>query len=134
MSALGQKRKSESVREMSALPPNADIDRVQQDVRFVPKADIPRCGRDWRYSMTSSGRVRAMSALPPKADMLHRGRNVRFVPKADIGPHSIISSARADNVGGTSMPSAFAVLRLITNSNLVDCTIGRSAGLAPLSI
>jgi hypothetical protein len=29
-------------------------------------------------------------------------------------------------------PSAFAVFRLMTNSNLVDCTTGRSAGLAPL--
>src|SRR5262245_33032430 len=46
--------------------------------------------------------------------------------------HSITSSARPDSVGGTSMTSAFAVLRLSTNSNLVDCTTGRSAGFAPL--
>ena len=46
--------------------------------------------------------------------------------------YSINSSARAARVGGTSRPSAFAVLRLITNSNLVDCTTGRSTGLAPL--
>src|SRR5207245_11130642 len=32
------------------------------------------------------------------------------------------------------MPSALAVLRLITNSNLVGCSIGRSAGLAPFRI
>jgi hypothetical protein len=32
------------------------------------------------------------------------------------------------------MPRAFAVLRLITSSNLVGCTIGRLAGLAPLRI
>jgi hypothetical protein len=59
--------------------------------------------------------VRAMSALPPKADIAECDWDVRFVPKADIAPYSIISSARADNVGGTSMPSALAVLRLITN-------------------
>src|SRR5262249_29438062 len=47
--------------------------------------------------------------------------------------HSITSSARASTVAGTSRPSARAVLRLITSSNLVDCTTGRSAGLAPLS-
>ena len=35
--------------------------------------------------------------------------------------HSITSSARASSVGGTSRPSAFAVLRLITNSTFVDC-------------
>jgi hypothetical protein len=33
--------------------------------------------------------------------------------------YSITSSARASKVGGTSSPSALAVLRLITNSNLV---------------
>jgi hypothetical protein len=40
------------------------------------------------------------------------------------------ASARADNAGGTSMPRTFAVLRLITNSNLVGCNKGKSAGLA----
>jgi hypothetical protein len=34
-------------------------------------------------------------------------------------------------MGGTLRPSALAVLRLITNSNLVGCWTGRSAGLAP---
>src|SRR5262249_52504622 len=46
--------------------------------------------------------------------------------------HSITSSARARSEGGTSKRSALAVLRLITSSNLLDCTTGRSAGLAPL--
>src|SRR6516162_8848036 len=46
--------------------------------------------------------------------------------------HSITSSARAESVGGTSMPSTFAVLRLMTNSNLVVCTVGSSVVLAPL--
>src|SRR5262249_25713443 len=35
---------------MPALPPKADIDRVCWDVRFVPKADILRCGRPLRNS------------------------------------------------------------------------------------
>ena len=48
--------------------------------------------------------------------------------------HSITSSARASSVGGTSRPSAFAVLRLMTSSNLVDCCTGRSAGFSPLRI
>src|SRR5258708_5641770 len=33
-------------------------------------------------------------------------------------PHSITSSARASSDGGTARPSAFAVLRLTTSSNL----------------
>jgi putative tryptophan/tyrosine transport system substrate-binding protein len=68
-----------------------------------------------------------MSALPPKADIRPRDQDVCFGPKADScsaakSRYSITSSARANGVGGTSIPSAFAVLRLITNSNLVDCT------------
>src|SRR5262249_53786294 len=46
--------------------------------------------------------------------------------------HSITSSAMASTPGGIVRPSAFAVLRLITSSNLVGCTTGRSAGFAPL--
>ena len=48
--------------------------------------------------------------------------------------HSITSSARASRVGGTSRPSAFAVVRLTTSSNLVGCMTGRSAGFPPLRI
>jgi hypothetical protein len=48
--------------------------------------------------------------------------------------HSITSSARASSDCGTVRPSALAVLRLMTSSNFVGCSIGKSAGLAPLSI
>ena len=51
----------------------------------------------------------------------------------EVAPlHSITSSARASSVGGTSKPSAFVVLRLITSSYLVGVCTGRSAGLSPL--
>src|SRR6516164_96200 len=46
--------------------------------------------------------------------------------------HSITSSARASSVGGTVIPSAIAVLRLITSSYLVAACTGRSAGFSPL--
>src|SRR5262249_29557581 len=48
--------------------------------------------------------------------------------------HSITSSASCCNCRGTLRPRAFAVLRLITSSNLVGCSTGRSAGLSPLRI
>src|SRR5258708_4276961 len=48
--------------------------------------------------------------------------------------HSITSSAATIKVGGTVRPSAFAVLILMTSSNFVGCTTGKSAGLAPLRI
>src|SRR6266511_2633705 len=42
--------------------------------------------------------------------------------------HSITSSAMASTPGGKVRPSALAVFRLMTNSNLVGCKTGRSAG------
>src|SRR5215470_2001212 len=48
--------------------------------------------------------------------------------------YSITSSASNCTELGTSRPSALAVCALITNSNLVDCRTGRSAGVAPLRI
>ena len=46
--------------------------------------------------------------------------------------HSIISSAMLSSLSGTVRPSILAVEELMTNSNLLDCTTGRSAGFAPL--
>src|SRR6202035_2790236 len=46
--------------------------------------------------------------------------------------HSITSSAEASNAVGNSRPSAFAVLRLTTSSNIVGCCTGKSDGLIPL--
>src|SRR5262249_46904099 len=49
-------------------------------------------------------------------------------------PHSITSSARESRSSEILTPSALAVLRFITSSNLVDCSTGSSAELAPLRI
>src|SRR5262249_16008003 len=48
--------------------------------------------------------------------------------------HSITSSAPASSVGGTSRPSALAVLRLITSSYFVGACAGRSAGFSALRL
>src|SRR5262249_55416932 len=48
--------------------------------------------------------------------------------------YSIASSARASCDIGTTRPSALAALRLMTSSNLVGSSTGRSAGLAPFKI
>jgi len=39
---------------MSALPPKADIGTQPRNVRFVPKADIPRCGKKAAIQITAS--------------------------------------------------------------------------------
>src|SRR5260370_33316 len=60
----------------------------------------------------------------------NRPRDRRAAKERDELPpfHSITSSARASSVGGTSMPNILAVCRLMTSSNLVARTTGRSAG------
>src|SRR5574337_2226370 len=59
------------------------------------------------------------------------GQSADERPAAD---HWISSSARRRSDCGIVRPSALAVLRLITSSNLLGCSTGRSAGLAPLRI
>src|SRR5262249_46716830 len=46
--------------------------------------------------------------------------------------HCITSSAVANSVSGMVRPRVLAVLRLMTNSNLVGCSIGILAGFSPL--
>ena len=81
-----------------------------------------------------------ISALPPNSGHLLTASACRY--HATFGPmhqgelhrYSITSSARASSVGGTSRPMALAVLRLMTSSNLIGCSTGRSYGFAPLRI
>jgi hypothetical protein len=51
-----------------------------------------------------------------------------------MATHSITSSARASSVGGTSRPSALAVLRLMISSYFVGACTGRSPGFSPRSM
>jgi hypothetical protein len=48
--------------------------------------------------------------------------------------YSISRSARSKIDGGIARPIALAVLRLMTSSNFVGCSIGRSPGFAPFRI
>src|SRR5262249_28046049 len=63
-----------------------------------------------------------------------RPRSRRAAEQRDeLAPlHSIPASARASTVVGMSRPSALAVLRLMTSSNLVGACTGSSAGFSPL--
>src|SRR5215510_10534724 len=60
------------------------------------------------------------------------------MPRTDVSitfrnrcAHSINSSARARIVGDSARSSTLAVFILITSSNFLDCSIGRSPGIAP---
>jgi hypothetical protein len=112
----------------------------------------PDCRIDLANKHSSTRRLLNLGREPIKPEAL---ANVRFGAhnglKSDIAPcpksamnglmqrskwhfYSISSSARPLSASGTAMPSAFAVLRLIISSTLVDLWTGRSRGLAPLRI
>src|SRR5262249_60087539 len=65
-----------------------------------------------------------------------RPRHRRAAEQRDeIAPsHSITSSAMTSSVDGTTRPTALAVVRLRTRSNLVGCSTGISLGLVPRKI
>src|SRR5215510_298965 len=113
--------------------PNAQFARKQSRAAHVPcgsDSHLAACPR--HVSFTPNERT---SAGGP--DMSEKCQERTHAPQQNdcaFACYSITSSARASSVGGTSRPSALAVCRLMTNSNLVDCSTGRSAGLAPLRI
>src|SRR5262245_1458743 len=76
----------------------------------------------------------------PTADALGEGRGSEWgtagqQPAAEQRDEcATLHSAMASSPGGKLRPIVLAVLRLITNSNLVGCKIGRSAAFSPLRI
>src|SRR6266508_6627988 len=90
--------------------------------------------RLYREGVEPSGSLQKVSdhiSCPPFLDLSWRkGSFILNLPLPSH--HSITSSAVASSVGGTVRPSILAVWALMTSSNLLDCTTGRSAGLAPL--
>src|SRR5262249_14368220 len=73
-----------------------------------------------------------LGLLPPRH---HRPRRCAREPRDYLATvHSITSSAVARSVSGMVRPSAFAVFRLMTRSNLVGCSTGISAGFVPRRI
>src|SRR6266576_5458220 len=66
------------------------------------------------------------SAVHPTTDIAQILRQVRFVPVCDITP--FIRSPRRGGLTASAAPSALAVLRLTTSSNLFACCTGPLQG------
>src|SRR5215468_9618475 len=85
----------------------------------------------------SAERKKDFSEISAYRNSITRRGNRRHAAEQrdELAPfHSITSSARASRVAGISRLSALAVVRLMTRSNLVGCSTGMSAGLAPRRI
>ena len=64
----------------------------------------------------------------------YRGADEDAARPAFACRQSITSSARCRTAGEIVMPRALAVARLITSSNVVGCSMGKSPGFAPFRI
>ena len=80
------------------------------------------------------GGVRATSALPLIADIRCEDQQVRKVPAPDIDPAIQLFRQHAPALPSYLEAQRLGGLEFITSSNPVGCSIGRSAGLAPLRI
>src|SRR5262249_10729092 len=109
----------------------------------VATVDVAELGEAFDYGFDIRRFLFTASRMPEKADTrnpsaLLRARRERPRRRAAeqrdefASPHSITSSARASSDGGTVRPSTLAAWALMTSSNFVDCTTGRSAGFVPL--
>jgi hypothetical protein len=108
------------ITEHSARTAKSDIHQCKTNVRFGSEADMARSNCDVRFT-PKSGHVQCNSVCPLWAKSGHPS------------PHSIKSSASESIDAGIVRPSALAVVRLMTSSNLVGCWTGRLAGFSPLS-
>src|SRR5262249_22028202 len=78
-----------------------------------------------------SGHVR----FTPESGHVQRTRRCLLWAKSGHrDDYSIASSATDSSDGGTVRPSVFAVLRLMANSKVTVCWIGKSAGFSPFKI
>ena len=107
--------------------------------------------REMIAGVVASGAANAMTGVVGRAEsfstpskyspltVARRGSEGRFRWRSgqlglDGHRYSMTWSARSSSNGGIVRPSAFAVFRLMTSSNFVGCSTGRSAGFAPLRI
>src|SRR6266404_6277068 len=84
--------------------------------------------------------VRAMPASHPiTIDLVRHNEPARcanngLMQRSNVAAYSSTASARSKNDSGILRPMAFAVLRLMANSNFVGCSMGMSFGCRPCKI
>src|SRR6476660_4063102 len=111
-------------------PATADDESGCLYCKFTVEANIRRPAPQGARCFQDRSRIRW---LPARASRPQAA--TRLIPESGQSRnHSITLVACTRIELGIFSPSALAVLRLTTSSNLVGCSTGRSAGLAPLRI
>ena len=111
------------------MPELSQLVEKHAEERMISFGDLRdrSCAHDKCYSMRLRRYLSPSSKARDPACCRYAAQKCDDFPPS----HSITSSARARRVGGIVTPRALAVFRLTTNSNVVGCSIGKSAGLAP---
>jgi hypothetical protein len=79
-------------------------------------------------------RVRYCPPLDDNAMRMRPAAHATFLHCSQAPPYLMTSSAKTRRCGGIVIPRAWAVFRLMSRSNFVGRSTGRSAGLAPFRI
>src|SRR5262249_26343177 len=112
-------RKAKAAHQINPVVAQSKIERRALDGFYARDFDLRR-GRCRGFGRLQHPRLLRMRCKRPCRS--HDSKQADEL----ASPHSITSSARASSVGGTSRPSARAVIRLITKSNLLACSTGGS--------
>ena len=93
----------------------------------------------WRRHVPMAAALLALAALvvaaaKPQRTVAVPVEHASVMLATALMTYSMTRSARSRSDPGIVSPSALAVLRLITMSNFLGCSTGRSPGLAPLRI
>src|SRR6516165_6590154 len=121
------------------LSGHAVTSRIDHEVLAIDEAEPPQLveQREMMRRVAWTG-VQAADAISPPGFLRARRERPRgrtAEQRNELATlHSITSSAVASSLSGTVRPSILAVEALMTSSNLLDCTTGKSAGFAPLRI
>src|SRR5262245_32792186 len=131
--------KSAGLVGIAAGPTIVDLDIASFDPAQALQALRQRCDiglRLWIALGVSHQDADAPHPLGLFRPCLERPCGRRAAEQCDelVPSHSITAFARASSLSGIASPSALAVLRLMTRSNSIGCSIGISAGFAPRSI
>ena len=128
-----EKRSRRRIRDLVAHPASQGLDanenRCARISMMARSANAPLKGR---IQKRKTNNLQIITSGLQRTAGPYRCANRVLTHRSKQHGYSITSSARASSEGGTSRPSALAVLRLMDSSNLVGCMTGRSAGFSPL--
>ena len=107
------------------------FERIESEPQHVGGSGRMSAQRALRDGKQTSGQLAKSVENDPKRTSL--ALSISAASKRPTS-YSITSSAATRRFCGTVRPSVLAILRLMTNSNLVDCMTGSSVGFSPLRI